>query len=198
MRNTARNARTWLLIPWLLWAAGSEPGQAQEISPAVAPAPFNPDTPQTPSVLLREESRTKTARYESTKSPALAVLLSAIAPGTGQLYNESYWKAPIVWALGGYWAYEWAQQNNKYRDFRDQYNQSVEAAPPFGNLQLQRVRDFYRDERDKFAWYLGALYFLNLLDAYVGANLYDFNVTPDLGAEGVALPRGTLTLRYTF
>ena len=31
------------------------------------------------------------------KSPWGAVLRSAILPGLGQIYNQSYWKAPIVW-----------------------------------------------------------------------------------------------------
>ncbi len=132
------------------------------------------------------------ARYTSTKSPGLAVILSAVLPGAGQIYNESYWKPPIIWGLGGYWVYEWLTLNEKYQDFRTQFSQNP------GNAQLKRIRDFYRDERDKFAWYLGALYFANLLDAYVGASLYDFNVTPDLGADGTVVPRITATLRVRF
>lgn len=123
------------------------------------------------------------------------MLISAVAPGTGQIYNESYWKAPIIWSLGGYWVYEWLQLNDKYQSYRDQFSRD----PPGPNSeQTKRVRDFYRDERDKFAWYLGALYFANLLDAYVGASLYDFNVSPDLGADGIIVPRITVSLRLTF
>ncbi len=139
-----------------------------------------------------------TTTSQSRKSPWLAVGLSAIAPGAGQFYNTNYWKVPVILGLGGYWIYEWTKLNNKYRDFRDQYNQSLITTPPDGNARLLSNRDFYRDERDKFAWYLGALYFLNVVDAYVGAHLYDFDVSPDLGLDGRVEPRLTATLRWTF
>jgi len=151
--------------------------------------------PVTPFVRPLEESSSRPSGvkgYTSTKSPGIAVLLSAVAPGVGQIYNESYWKPPIIWSLGGYWVYEWVTLNDKYQDFRTQFAQNP------SNDQLKRIRDFYRDERDKFAWYLGALYFVNLLDAYVGASLYDFNVTPDLTADGVIVPKITATLRLRF
>ena len=149
----------------------------------------------TPFVQPLEESSLKPFPAKSsinTKSTGLAVLLSAVAPGVGQIYNESYWKPPIIWGLGGYWVYEWIKLNDKYQDFRTQFSQNP------SNDQLKRIRDFYRDERDKFAWYLGALYVVNLLDAYVGASLYDFNVSPDLGLDGVIVPRVTATLRLRF
>lgn len=123
------------------------------------------------------------------------MLLSAVLPGAGQIYNESYWKAPVIWGVGGYWVSEWIYLDKKYREFRDQYSRSLETNPTFRNAQLKRLRDFYSDERDKFAWYIGALYFANILDAYVGANLYDFNVSSDLGENGVLVPRFTASIR---
>ena len=138
---------------------------------------------------------TDTGAYHPAKKPWLAVGLSAAVPGLGQLYNENYWKAPVIWGLGGYYIYEWISLNNKYKDFRNQYNESITPLEPLGNEKLQNVRNFYHDERDKFAWYMGALYFLNLVDAYVSANLYDFDVSPDLGNDGRVYPKVTATLR---
>lgn len=166
-------------------------------------SPLFSDTSKSPNILQQRGSQPQAAEpvrvgYESTKSPLLAVLLSAVLPGAGQIYNESYWKAPVIWVVGGYWVSEWIYLDKKYREFRDQYSQSLQTNSTFGNAQLKRVRDFYRDERDKFAWYIGALYFANLLDAYVGANLYDFNVSSDLGKNGVPLPRFTASLRIPF
>ena len=37
-------------------------------------------------------------------------------------------------------------------------------------------RNFYRDQRDEFAFYMLLTYFLNLVDAYVDAHLFDFSV----------------------
>lgn len=150
------------------------------------------------STAIQEQSPSAQTGYESTKSAGLAVMFSAVLPGAGQIYNESYWKAPVIWALGGYWVNTWIDLNKKYKDFRDQYQSSIGTNLPSGDPQLQRLRDFYRDERDKFAWYLGALYLVNLLDAYVTANLYDFNVSPDLGTDGRVVPRVTASVRIPF
>ncbi len=134
--------------------------------------------------------------YHQSKKPWLAVGLSAALPGAGQIYDQSYWKLPIIWGLGGYWVSQWIQLNSKYKDYRDQYAQSL-LTSQYGDQTAKNLRNFYRDERDKFAWYLGVMYLLNLVDAYVGANLYDFDVGPDLGANG-APPRTAVTLRWRF
>jgi hypothetical protein len=123
--------------------------------------------------------------------------LSAAVPGLGQFYNHDYWKVPVIWGVGGYWVYEWIRQNDRTREFRDAYEASL-ASPGGGNETYKSLRDFYRDDRDRFAWFLGGLYVLNLVDAYVGAHLYDFDVSPDLGADGRVTPRLTATLRVRF
>ncbi|MBI4546798.1 MAG: hypothetical protein HY707_02375 [Ignavibacteriae bacterium] len=147
-----------------------------------------------PSSTLRQEAKP----FQPEKNAWLAVGFSAVLPGSGQIYNEDYWKVPLIWGLGGYYVYEWVRLNNRYKDFRDQFNTSVQQRPPFGDDRFLRLRDFYRDERDKFAWYLGLLYFLNLVDAYVGANLYDFDVSPDLSADGRVMPKVMATVRVRF
>jgi hypothetical protein len=98
----------------------------------------------------------------------------------------------------GYWIYEWRQNNTKYWDYRSQYAQSVGPEIPGGNRQLLNLRDHYRDQRDAFAWYLGAIYFLNLVDAYVSANLFDFDVGPDLTVAGRGYPSVNATIRVRF
>ncbi len=130
----------------------------------------------------QSRSKEEYVPFQMKKSGLLAVGLSFFVPGAGQIYDEAYWKAPVIWGLGGYWIYEWVTLNKSYKDYADQYNQSVLLYPTSqGDDRLKSQRDFYHEERDKFAWYLGVLYFLNVVDAYVGANLYDFEVTPDLG-----------------
>lgn len=121
----------------------------------------------------------------------LALGLSALLPGAGQIYTENYWKTPLIWGVCGYWIYEWIQLNNKYKDFRSRYQQNQSD-------QYLRLRDFYRDERDKFAWFLGALYVLNLVDAYAGAHLYDFDVSPELTLDGRIEPKVTASIRIRF
>ncbi len=112
----------------------------------------------------------KDSIYVMSKSPWGAVLRSAILPGWGQIYNESYWKAPVVWGFAAYFIAIWIQNNNKYVTNRDLFIQSPEVN------RFRLLRDFYRDQRDLFAIYLGITYFLNLVDAYVDAQLFDFTV----------------------
>ncbi len=104
------------------------------------------------------------------KNPWGAVLRSAIVPGLGQIYNESYWKAPVIWGVMGWFAYVWIDNNNKYRDYKNLYLET-------GTSKYLDYRNFYRDQRDEFAIYIVLTYFLNLVDAYVDAHLFDFSVS---------------------
>jgi hypothetical protein len=137
----------------------------------------------------------ETVSVRQTKSAGKAVLFSALVPGLGQIYTKSYWKLPIIWGLGGYYIYEWLKNNNHYRDYRDQYLNSINPSNPQGNLEVKDIRDFYRDQRDAFAWYLGVLYLANLVDAYVTASLYEFDVSDDLSLQ-IGQDGQMLTLRW--
>ena len=110
------------------------------------------------------------------KLPWSAVLRSAILPGWGQYYNESYWKIPIVWGVVGFCVYGWIFYQNNYIDFRDKYRESLINNSGLSSAYL-RSREFYKDHRDLFAVYVGLTYFLNLVDAYVDAHLFDFDVS---------------------
>ncbi len=121
--------------------------------------------------MIIKEERTDTV-FVMQKSPLGAVLRSAVIPGWGQLYNESYWKVPVVWGVAGWFIYNWIDTNNEYIKYRDLYIESDQG------IYLSR-RDFYRDQRDYFAIYLTLTYLLNLVDAYVDAHLFDFTVSED-------------------
>ena len=107
------------------------------------------------------------------KSPWGAVLRSAIIPGLGQFYNESYWKIPIIWGTGALLISGWVYNNNLYNDNKELFIST-------GQTIYQYRRDFYRNQRDNFTIYLVILYMLNLVDAYVDAQLYDFTIEEDL------------------
>lgn len=114
------------------------------------------------------------------KSPTVAVLLSAVLPGAGQFYNQSYWKIPIIMGLAGYFGYGYIDNNNKFKDYRDQYSATITPEDPYGDQNLKALRDFYRNQRDDFVWYFITVYVINLVDAYVDAHLFDFDVKEEV------------------
>ncbi|HMK39461.1 MAG TPA: DUF5683 domain-containing protein [Bacteroidota bacterium] len=140
------------------------------------------------------------------KSPGLAMLYSAILPGAGQVYNQSYWKVPVFLGLGLYFASTWLDQNRRVQEYRQKYEESLYAIPPNpiqSDIYL-RQREFYKQQRDTFAWYFLILYAVNIADAYVDASLFNFDVGPDLslrvlpGSPGQLTPVPGVTLQLKF
>ena len=115
--------------------------------------------------------------FVMTKSPMGAVGRSALIPGWGQYYTESYWKIPVIWGFMGYFGYVWVDQNNKYKEYRDLYKNGLNSGDTVAVYKTHR--DFYRDQRDEFAIYFFLTYFIQLVDAYVDAHMFDFSVKPD-------------------
>ncbi len=138
--------------------------------------------------------------YRFKPSPKKAVIFSALFPGLGQIYNRKFWKLPIVYGgfVGFTYAITW--NNGYYRDYLQAYQDIMDDNPetnswhnilPYGfdpgNVDvkwftdvLQKRKDYYRYYRDfsiigTVAWYL-----LAIVDAYVDAQLFDFNMSPDL------------------
>ncbi len=137
------------------------------------------------------------AVFKMKKSPLKAVIYSAILPGAGQFYNHSFWKIPIIGALGGYFGYELIKNNNKFLDYKSQYISSQTILNPTGDPQLLAFREFYRDQRDNFIIYSVILYVVNLIDAYVDAQLYDFNVSDKIKLS-VLTKKDLLKLSFNF
>jgi hypothetical protein len=115
-------------------------------------------------------------KFKMKKKPWVAVLLSAVLPGAGQFYNRSYWKIPVVLGLAGYFGYEYWREDKNYRDYRDRYSASQTPENPEGDGNLKTLREFYRSQRGDFTWYFIIVYFVNLVDAYIDAHLFDFDV----------------------
>lgn len=112
------------------------------------------------------------------KAPLGAVWRSAILPGWGQVYTESYWKVPVIWGAAAWLIYNWVWNNNQYKTYLNLFNQSLD--PNSQNAQnYLNDSQFYHDQRDLFAIYMGLTYLLNLVDAYIDAQLFDFSVSKD-------------------
>lgn len=116
------------------------------------------------------------------KSPTGAMIRSILLPGFGQYYNESYWKIPVIWGFLGYFAYTAIDQNNKYKEYSNLYNLGDAQQPRY-----KTIRDFYRDQRDSFIVYMALTYLLNIVDSFVDAHLFDFDVTDTHNSKNYSL-----------
>jgi hypothetical protein len=133
------------------------------------------------------------------KSPLLAVALSLAVPGGGQIYNGSYWKAPIVLGLQAFFVSEWISNNKTYKYYQQQYQNSILSMPPYGNPYIKAQRDAWRDQRDSYSWYIAVTAVLSVVDAYVDAQLSEFDVSNTLSIN--ILPRSesmAVTLQMKF
>jgi len=141
-------------------------------------------------------------------NPNKAVLYSAIFPGLGQIYNRKYWKLPLVYGgfMGFSYAVSWNNKNlqdcaEAYKDITfdlanyagepENWHQSwqnflsagVDPSTRFNEnfkTQLKRWRDLYRRNRDLSIIMTVGFYLICMADAYVDAQLFDFDISPDL------------------
>jgi len=116
-------------------------------------------------------------------TPWKVSLYAAMLPGFGQIYNESYWKLPILYGFLGWYGYNIAQKHDQYIRYRNLYlaDQSSTKAESYRNY-----RDLYHDSRDEYIIYFILAYLAGIVDAYVDAHLYDFEVSDELTT---ALPK---------
>ena len=140
--------------------------------------------------------------------PMRSVWLGAIVPGLGQIYNRSYWKLPIVYGglMGCVYAITWTtNEYNGYKNaYRDIYfdirdgkvsndpSKSYIAILPEGytidrmggvSAYRKRLKDWQsssRRNRDLAIAATAIVYALTLIDAYVDAQLFDFDISNDL------------------
>lgn len=129
-----------------------------------------------------------------------AVWFAAVVPGLGQIYNRQYWKLPIIYggAMGLVYAISW--NNQMYVDYRKGYVDIIDGDPdsrayesllPAGVVIDSSNKDYYtrviKSKQDTYQRYrdlsivcAGVLYLLTIIDAYVDAQLHDYDIGPDL------------------
>jgi hypothetical protein len=184
MRN--RSFTLWNIASIILICALSINDSAAQAK--ITSALIKPDTTETLSTpndtLQYQFSTMRVSDEKYAKSGNLAMLFSAILPGSGQMYAHRYYTIPLIWGFGYYFASIAIKANNQYMDYRGQYSESVRLdTNHVGDPNILRVREFYHNQRDEFIFYLALTYFLNIIDAYVGATLYDFDVSNELGGN---------------
>lgn len=152
------------------------------------------DEPVSPEIVAVDGSSIETPDYLNMKNPIRASLYSAILPGMGQIYNEKWWKAPLVWGVLGTGVGFVIYYNNEYKEFRGYYLDKLYGYelenPTLNNMsveQLANIQDDRKRSRD-YAIALTALgYALNILDATVDAHLFGIKKDPDLSFQPIIL-----------
>lgn len=141
---------------------------------------------QTPLIeLIQNDSNPKE------HSPKKATLLALALPGAGQIYNQKYWKAPIVYAGLGASIYAIGM----FRKNMNTLNDSITGIYLLGKTpssQLINDRDNQRSRRDIAILCLAGVYVLQILDATVDAHFYKFNINDKIGMELSPLPNKTI------
>ena len=135
--------------------------------------------------------------------PLKVVWMGAIIPGFGQILNRKYWKLPIVYGgfLGCAYAITW--NSGKYQSYKTAYRDITDNdpntnsfiqiipkgytidSPGIGGISqwtktMQTKQEVYRRYRDLSIIASIGYYAITIVEAYVDAQLYDFDISPDL------------------
>lgn len=141
-------------------------------------------------------------REQFRPDPKKAMWMALLFPGGGQIYNRKYWKLPLIYGgfMGCYYALRW--NNMMYRDYSQAYldmmdndpnTKSYEKMIPMrysfsGNEErfktiFKNRKDFYRRYRDMSVFCFIGVYLLSVVDAYVDAELSNFDISKDLALK---------------
>lgn len=131
-----------------------------------------------------------------------ATWLAMVFPGAGQIYNRKYWKLPIVYGgfVGCAYALNW--NNKMYKDYSQAYldimdddpntksyedflplNSSISGQEERFKEIFRKRKDIYRRQRDLSIFAFIGVYLLSVIDAYVDAELSDFDISKDIGLK---------------
>ncbi len=139
------------------------PHSQEQIYPPVAvdssdslSEPVNADSAAADSVILKPHS------------PAGAMWRSVIFPGWGQLYNDRYLKAAIIGGTEITLIFSSWVQHQRYEEARKEKDWVA--------------ADFYKNDRNKFYWWIAGIVLYSMADAYADGHLYDFELDRNLSA----------------
>jgi len=115
------------------------------------------------------------------------MLLTTIIPGGGQFYTERYVKGIIV---GG------AQSYLIYRGVQTQLRLNELERETILSLAEQEEKQNLPGKRREIAWWMALVWTIGILDAYVDAQLYNFE--SDLTIDQIGSPKVELSLKIHY
>ncbi|WP_289750788.1 DUF5683 domain-containing protein [Bacteroides acidifaciens] len=133
-------------------------------------------------------------------NPTKATWLAVVFPGGGQIYNRKYWKLPIIYGGFAGCAYALNWNGKMYKDYSQAYLDIMDSNPNTKSYEdllppnatyneeqlkntLKRRKDMFRRYRDLSIFAFIGVYLISIIDAYVDAELSNFDITPDLSMK---------------
>ena len=135
--------------------------------------------------------------------PQKALWLALVLPGAGQIYNRKHWKLPIFYGgfLGCIYALSW--NNMMYKDYSQayldisdndpgtaSYNKFLHLGVEINDNNKERYKSLFKSRKDKYRRWrdmsvivMVAVYALSVVDAYVDAELSEFDISKDLSLK---------------
>lgn len=130
-------------------------------------------------------------------NPTRATWLAVVFPGGGQIYNRKYWKLPIIYGGFAGCAYALSWNGKMYKDYSQAYLDIMDSnpntksyedlLPPNANYSEEQLKTTIKNRKDMFRRYRDlsifafiGVYIISIIDAYVDAELSNFDITPDL------------------
>lgn len=136
-------------------------------------------------------------------NPQRALWLALVIPGGGQIYNRKYWKLPIIYGgfMGCLYAMNW--NNMMYKDYSQayldimdsdpttqSYNQFLHLGQHIDSSNEERYKQIFKNRKDKYRRWrdmsffcMLGVYALSVIDAYVDAELSEFDISKDLSLK---------------
>lgn len=153
-------------------------------------------------VLKKEPDSRKIGAKRFIPDSRKATWLALVIPGGGQIYNRKYWKLPIVYGgfVGCAYALRWNSQ--MYEDYKQAYLDIMDDDPNTDSFKdflppgydisgnekqfqdrFKRKKDIFRRQRDLSIFAFMGVYVLSVIDAYVDAELSDFDISDNLAIK---------------
>lgn len=153
---------------------------------------------ETPVTILKRDSiPVEVPKKLFVPNPSKATWLAVVFPGGGQIYNRKYWKLPIIYGGFAGCAYALNWNSKMYKDYSQAYldiidsnpntNSFQDLLPPNANYDEEQLKSILRKRKDTFRRYRDlsifafiGVYLISIIDAYVDAELSNFDISPDL------------------
>jgi hypothetical protein len=136
-------------------------------------------------------------------NPQRALWLALVLPGAGQIYNRKYWKLPIIYGgfMGCIYALTW--NNMMYKDYSQayldimdndpgtaSYNKFLHLGVEINDQNMERYKSLFKSRKDKYRrwrdlsfFVMLGVYAISVIDAYVDAELSEFDISKDLSLK---------------